>query len=203
MVRAAKSLDVALAQLNRDAPNRSKVSDGGIGDAAHSARQSDHNPDSRGVFHARDFTHDPRFPVSDMRDKPHRLMEDPRAKYVIWDDWFYDRDTSGNIRQRPYKTVNPSRTNKHDKHLHLSVFDGTRGDQTQEWAAFNPLRKRRLLKLGNTGPDVEELQRALHVEATGRFGPVTDRYVRELQERNHLTVDGIVGPDTYRILGLR
>jgi hypothetical protein len=42
--RVAKSLDRLLAQVNRLASDRSKASDGAIGDAKHQSRESDHNP---------------------------------------------------------------------------------------------------------------------------------------------------------------
>jgi hypothetical protein len=42
-------------QLNARFPNRDKQSDGWIGDSAHSARKSDHNPDKRGWVHAIDI----------------------------------------------------------------------------------------------------------------------------------------------------
>jgi hypothetical protein len=57
--RIAKSLDVLRSQINKAHPNRSKVSDGWIGDTAHAARASDHNPNSGGVVTALDLTHDP------------------------------------------------------------------------------------------------------------------------------------------------
>jgi hypothetical protein len=40
-------------------PERSKESDGSIGNAEHSARQSDHNPDQFGIVRAIDITNDP------------------------------------------------------------------------------------------------------------------------------------------------
>src|SRR5690349_15589562 len=51
-----------LGEVNAAAPQRSKVSDGGIGDPRHAASVSDHNPCRccGGVVTARDFTHDPR-----------------------------------------------------------------------------------------------------------------------------------------------
>lgn len=38
--------------------------------------------------------------------------------------------------------------------------------------------------------------------ATGYFGPITDEAVRRVQQQQGLIVDGIVGPQTYRVLGL-
>jgi hypothetical protein len=45
-------------QVNRRWPKRDKRSDGWIGDRAHQARPSDHNPDKNGWVHAIDIDHD-------------------------------------------------------------------------------------------------------------------------------------------------
>ena len=45
-------------QVNKRWPKRDKRSDGWIGDKAHVSRQSDHNPDSRGLVHALDIDAD-------------------------------------------------------------------------------------------------------------------------------------------------
>jgi hypothetical protein len=45
-------------QINERWPKRDKASDGWIGDTAHAARTSDHNPDPHGWVHALDIDHD-------------------------------------------------------------------------------------------------------------------------------------------------
>ncbi|MQB02542.1 MAG: hypothetical protein GEU78_20460, partial [Actinobacteria bacterium] len=61
--RVARSLLTLRDQVDAAAPNRSKRSDGTIGDAAHASRSSDHNPwvkdGATGVVTAIDLTHDP------------------------------------------------------------------------------------------------------------------------------------------------
>jgi murein DD-endopeptidase MepM/ murein hydrolase activator NlpD len=54
-----------------------------------------------------------------------------------------------------------------------------------------------LLKIGSTGACVKYMQTVLKIEADGKFGPITDKAVREFQAKNKLKVDGIVGPITY------
>lgn len=58
----------------------------------------------------------------------------------------------------------------------------------------------RLLERGSAGPAVDQVQRALHIAATGRFGRATVRAVRAFQRADHLHVDGIVGPRTWGAL---
>ena len=63
------------------------------------------------------------------------------------------------------------------------------------------------LRVGATGPRVEQVQSALlalgyTIGVDGRFGPVTLSRVRAFQESRGLRVDGIVGPITWRALGL-
>src|SRR5262245_48269452 len=84
MARIAKALDILRSQMNAKYPNRSKVSDGWIGDQANAGRTSDHNPNSEGVVTALDITHDPAhgldtWKLADIL----RNCKDPRIKYVI------------------------------------------------------------------------------------------------------------------------
>lgn len=56
------------------------------------------------------------------------------------------------------------------------------------------------LTLGSKGEAVSEVQKALGIEPTGYYGPVTARRVREFQASNNLQIDGIVGPETRSAL---
>ncbi len=57
-----------------------------------------------------------------------------------------------------------------------------------------------LLTQGTKGPNVGRVQRALHIDASGRFDRGTRRAVLKFQRKDHLLVDGIVGPQTWDAL---
>ncbi|WP_179956747.1 hypothetical protein [Amycolatopsis anabasis] len=132
--RVARALDTLLAQLNARAPNRSKASDGSIGDVAHASRNSDHNPwyivNGVGVVTARDFTHDPRGGL-DCQWLADTLVRsrDHRIKYLIWQRRILDTRPQYHPWQwRPYSGSNP-----HTKHLHISVQPNASCDDTRPW----------------------------------------------------------------------
>ena len=123
--RIAKSLEKLRTQINALAPGRSKLSDGGIGDASHAARNSDHNPwvdfdGVRGVVTARDFTHDPTGGCdAGVLAEQIRANRDPRVKYVIWNRQIANSSSIGGSEPwawRPYTGKNP-----HNHHVHISV----------------------------------------------------------------------------------
>ena len=58
----------------------------------------------------------------------------------------------------------------------------------------------RILRKGDTGPDVVRLQRLLGVAADGIFGPRTLHAVKRFQDRHGLLIDGEVGPHTRAAL---
>lgn len=66
-----------------------------------------------------------------------------------------------------------------------------------------------LLTIGDRGPDVEELQSklnlalAIDVDQDGIFGKDTRAAVMEFQRRNGLVVDGVVGKNTAKALGMK
>lgn len=57
--KLAPCLIALFESANKFAPLRSQASDGTLGDSAHQARKSDHNPDSSGYVNAMDLTNDP------------------------------------------------------------------------------------------------------------------------------------------------
>lgn len=117
MARIAKSLDVLRTQINTKHQNRSKVSDGWIGDAAHQASASDHNPNASGVVTALDLTHDPAHGFDSWKfAELLRINKDPRVKYVISNGRIFSSVTS------PWTWRTYTGQNKHAHHVHISVM---------------------------------------------------------------------------------
>jgi len=59
-----------------------------------------------------------------------------------------------------------------------------------------------VLKRGDRGKSVRQLQGALEIPVDGVFGPQTEKAVKRFQKRKGLTADGVVGPATRDALGL-
>jgi peptidoglycan hydrolase-like protein with peptidoglycan-binding domain len=53
-----------------------------------------------------------------------------------------------------------------------------------------------LLKRGSDGDAVRRLQQQLAFGVDGRFGPRTEKAVRDYQKKNGLVADGMAGPAT-------
>lgn len=132
-------------QINALAPNRSKASDGTVGDEAHQGTTSDHNPEATGdadapgnpdqQVDAGDITHDPAH-GADMAEVTEgiRLSRDPRVKYVIFNRRiFHGTRDAARRGLTPYKWVAYVESDPHTNHAHVSVEDATH-DQTQDWS---------------------------------------------------------------------
>lgn len=137
--RLANSLVTFRDQLNRAYPNRSKISDGFIGDAAHQAQgsASDHNPWvywDQPIVTAGDFTKDLGVGVDTNRitDELQR-SRDNRIKYVIANGWIMSGDSDYQPwvwRRRP-----DGSDYGHHQHMHISVKSDARfGDDPRPWA---------------------------------------------------------------------
>lgn len=123
--RLARSLEKLRAEVNAAAPNRSKRSDGTIGDAAHARTASDHNPNGMGVVCALDLTHDPKNGADMNRIAEQvRTSGHPALKYIIWNRRIWSRARAGEG-WRPYGGSNP-----HSSHMHVSVGVGPDGRST-------------------------------------------------------------------------
>jgi hypothetical protein len=193
----ARSLETFRTQVNEKWPNRSKASDGTIGDEAHQSSKSDHNPDADGAVKAIDITHDPSGgPDCTMLAEMLWAGKDYRVGYIIWNKQISNPDIE-NGAWRPYTGSNP-----HTMHLHLSVKkEGC--EDPQEWkavpvspifAAAGPMPK---IKRGQQGVAVEVLQNLLGLSVDGYFGAETEAAVEKAQKELGLVVDGIVGPYTW------
>ncbi len=106
----APSLVRLRSEVNALWPKRSKASDGWIGDTAHSARKSDHNPDDSagGIVRAIDVTN----AGIDVDAFVSSVIRDVRTRYVI---------TRGRIWTREAGWRKYTGPNGHYRHVHVSV----------------------------------------------------------------------------------
>ena len=111
--RLAPSLVTMVNEADRLAPNRSKTSDGSLGDAAHAARSSFHNP-LDGYVDALDLTHDP-LNGWDVHARAGELVArgDGRLDHVISDRQIW---SAAQPVWRSYTGTNP-----HIHHAHFAV----------------------------------------------------------------------------------
>lgn len=120
----APSLVSLRNELNAAHPRRDKASDGWIGDAAHNARKSDHNPDyaAGGIVRALDVDKD----GIDINRLLAIVTRDPRVEYVIWNGGIYTR-------QNGFRRANYTGANKHTAHMHISIRQTAAGAAAGGW----------------------------------------------------------------------
>jgi hypothetical protein len=120
--KATPAAIAVLRQATAIKPLRKKISDGLLPSKAHQSQ----NPDSdHNTGYAVDLTHD-KLGGIDCADIFQKLKEDKRVKYLIFQGkiWSAERASEGD---REY-----SGSNKHTKHLHISINDGM-GNDTSPW----------------------------------------------------------------------
>jgi hypothetical protein len=120
-------------QVNKRWPKRDKRSDGWIGDKAHAGRQSDHNPDARGLVHALDIDKDldPKDPGAAQRlanqivaYAASGIPGANRIKYVV----FNDQIASGTYPTSMWKWRGSGYGHMH--HIHVSF--STKGENNAQ-----------------------------------------------------------------------
>lgn len=128
--RLAKSLEKLRAQINVAYPDRSKSSDGTIGDARHQASKSEHNPDANGVVRALDITHDPAHGVYARKIvEALAASRDSRILYLI-----SDGQICSSVKE-PWKWRTYSGSNAHRQHFHISVVSNpSLYDDVRPWS---------------------------------------------------------------------
>ena len=117
--RPSNAAVALLRQATALAPRRNKASDGLLPSAAHVKQNpnSDHNSG-----HAVDLTHDPLNGI-DCRVIYSELQKDKRVKYLIFRGKIWSRSRGENVY---------TGSNKHEKHLHVSIHEEYEND-TRDW----------------------------------------------------------------------
>lgn len=203
--RLAKSLERLRDQVNAAAPRRDKSADGTIGDTAHSARKSDHNPNRMGVVCAIDITHDPACGLDSYAlAEALRKSGDLRISYIISNG----KIANSGAAWRKYHGSNP-----HSHHVHVSVAGDY--DDMSDWqigmgpapivtraiAAVIPKKNEYpTLRPGAKGADVRRLQSLLGITVDGYFGKRTLAAVKAFQRKRGLAPDGVAGLYTWRAI---
>lgn len=128
-------LKAILAEATALAPDRSKRSDGTIGDRAHAARTSDHNPDkTTGIVHAVDVTHDPAggfdsYHYAEIVRLKCEAGRETRVKYLVSHDPGARHDILASAKTS-WKWRKHTTGSAHANHLHISIASGEKVEQS-------------------------------------------------------------------------
>ena len=206
----APSLVQFRAEVDKKWPKRSKKSDGTVGNAAHAATKSDHNPNRRNSVNAIEITNpgvNPDVVIAVVK-------KHPSAAYVIFNRHIYSA-TDGWVK-KPYAGISP-----HTTHLHISIKQSVKAENsTVKWfttpakpvvkPVVKPVKKPALpkypgankLKVGSKNTAVKVVQTAVGNPVTGTMTPADIKDVKRFQRlRPKLwPADGVIGPKTYASL---
>lgn len=133
--KLAPALAALISDVNQEWPDRDKSYDGTIGDAAHAARKSEHNPNRDpeddvpdGYVTAADITS----AGVNVDRLINAMVNDPRTWYVIH---------AGVIRSRTYGFTHRAYTgaDPHAHHIHISLMQNAKAcNDTADWLAGKP-----------------------------------------------------------------
>ncbi len=199
--RLAPSLVRARTVIDNRWPGRDRASDGWIGDPAHQARYSDHNPNERGMVDAIDVD------MFGGRNPVHRpsivagFILHPSTEYVIFNRRIFRK--ADRFRPRVYTGINP-----HTGHCHESISQTVAAEQNSTaWSVLAAFPSWPTLRKGIavSSRQARELQAYLNawgasLAVDGSIGTATDTAIRNFQRKYGLAVDGVVGTLTRRKL---
>ncbi|WP_080127741.1 MULTISPECIES: hypothetical protein [unclassified Actinoplanes] len=136
------------SEFNRLSPRRDKDSDGWIGDAAHSSRVSDHNPDRAGRVLALDIDSTGPWPQP-FGDLVETLRGDSRLEYIIW-----NRRIASRARGWTWRAYAGS-ADPHTGHAHFSArHDHAGNNSTAPWPLEDVV----------TPDDIEKIANAVYLK---------------------------------------
>lgn len=193
--RPAESITALQRDLDAAFPKRT-VPDWIIGDADHSSRTSDHNPDSNGVVHAIDIRLGGDL---DARRVLNATIGDDRVWYVIHAGKIYSRTYGWEA--RAYTGANP-----HNTHIHVSIrYTATAEADTSDWGLVEPPKPRVKPVPIDLSEVRSQVRKALGV---GEGKPQDTVHIRRLQRafnakypKRKIAVDGVVGKTTLNAWG--
>jgi hypothetical protein len=177
--RLARSLEVLRAEIKAIYPNATIYT---IGDPAHQARSSDHNPNAAGVVCAIDIMGTGGVDMASLSELI-RARQHPAGKYLI-----YNRRIT---RAREGWVWQPFSGDAHTDHIHLSVGVGPDGQSTGDYDNTEPWLTdggTMFCKYGDRGEAVKRVQlgllrldpKALPAGADGAYGDQTAAAVKRL-----------------------